>query len=160
MRKRNLIWLVWLAAGAVCVISLWYGYSQRAEPKRVVARINNYVMTLEDFEDGIAHSPYRIYRKRDLGELLDLAVRKQVLIQEAEREGLDKSKSFMKTIERYWRQTLIKELLEKQSRIIYENVGKSKDKQKEAFKAWEDELYKEADIEIYPEVLEEFEEKK
>lgn len=157
MKKRNLIWLI---AAVACVISLWYGYSQRPEQKKVVARINNYVMTLEDFEDGIAHSPYRVYRKRDLEGLLDLAVRKQVLIQEAEREGLDKNKSFMKTIERYWRQTLIKELLEKQSQIIYEDVGKSKSKQEEAFKTWEDELYKKANIETYPEVLKEFEEKK
>ena len=157
MRKRNFIWLI---AGVVCVISLWYAYSQRPEQKKVVARINNYVMTLEDFEDGIAHSPYQVQRRRDLEGLLDLAVRKQVLIQEAEKEGLDKNKSFMKTIERYWRQTLIKELVEKQSRIIYENAGKNRNKQEQAFKAWEDELYKKANIEIYPEVLEEFEDKK
>ncbi len=157
MTKRNFIWLI---AGVVCVISLWYGSTQRPEQKRVVARINNYVMTLDDFEDGIAHSPYQVDRRRDLEGLLDLAIRKQVLIQEAEKEGLDKSKSFMKTIERYWRQTLIKELLEKQSQIIYENVGKNRSKQEQAFKAWEDELYKKAHIEIYPEVLEEFKEKR
>ena len=149
---------IWLMVGVVWVIGLCFGCGQKAEEKKVVARINNYVMTVEDFEDEIEYSPYTPDGTKDFEELLELAITKQVLIQEAQRQGLDKRKSFMKTIERYWRQTLIKELLEKESQRIYKNV--SKKKREEAFKTWEDELYKKANIEIYREVLKEFEEKR
>jgi len=155
MRKKSSIWLM---AGVVCVIGLCFGCGQKAEEKKVVARINNYAMTIEDLEDEIKHSPYTGDRITDLEELLDLAIRKQVLIQEAQKQDLDKRKSFMKTIERYWRQTLIKELTEKESQRIYKNV--SKNERKEAFEAWEDELYKKANIEIYREVLKELQEKR
>lgn len=155
MGKKSFIWLM---AGMICVVSFCSGCGQKAEEKKVVARINNYVMTVEDFEDEMEYSPYTPDGTKDFEELLDLAIRKQVLIQEAQRQGLDKRRSFMKTIERYWRQTLIKELLEKESRRIYKDV--SKKEQEEAFKAWEDELYKKANIEIYREVFKQLQEKK
>ncbi len=156
MEKKSFIWLI---LGLVCVVGFCFGCSQKAEEKKVVARINNYVMTLEDLEDEIKHSPYYTGdRTEDLEELLDLAIRRQVLIQEAQRQGMDRHKSFMKTIGRYWRQSLIKELLEKESQRIYKNI--SKKKQKEAFKAWEDGLYKKANIEIYREVLKQLPEKR
>jgi len=150
MGNKNLVWLM---AGAVCIICFCSGCGQKAKEKRVVAKINNYIMTVEDFEDEIKYSPYAGDKTTDLEELLDLAIRKQVLIQEAQRQGLDKQKTFMKTIERYWRQTLIKELLEKETKRIHESV--SKDKQTEALNDWMEELHKKADIKIYKKVLEE-----
>ena len=45
---------------------------------------------------------------------LDLEIGKQLLIQEAQRQGLDRNRTFMKTIERNWKQTLIKELLDRE----------------------------------------------
>lgn len=153
MRKRSFFWLM---IGVVYTISFCSGCGQKAEQKKAAAKINNYVMTVEDLEDEIKYSAHA--GRQNLEEVLDLAIRKQVLIQEAQKQGLDKSKSFMKTIERYWRQTLIKELMEKESQRIYKNVGENK--RKEAFKTWEDELYKKANIEIYREVLIELEDKK
>ena len=155
MGNKNVIWLM---AGMICAVSLCFGCGRKGEEEKVAAKINNYLMTVEDLEDEIRHSPRFGDKKGDLQEALDLAIRKQVLIQEAQRQGLDKQKAFMKTIERYWRQTLIKELTKKESQRIYKNV--SKNKREEAFKAWEDELYKKANIEIYGDVLREFEEKK
>ena len=148
MGKRNFLWLM---IGVVCAISFCSGCGREAKEKKVVAGINNYVMTVEDFEDEVRHSPYGGDKTKDLEELLDLAIRKQVLIQEAQKQGLDKRKTFMKTIERYWRQTLIKELLEKETRRIYQGV--SKDKQDKALNDWIEGLYKKARIKINKKVL-------
>ena len=151
MEKKSFIWLI---LGLICVVGFCFGCIQKPEEKKVVARINNYVMTLEDLEDEIKYSPYTGNRTEDLEELLDLAIRRQVLIQEAQRQGVDKHKSFTKTIGRYWRQTLIKELLEKESQRIYKNISKRKQKEAlKALKAWKDELYKKANVEIYREIL-------
>lgn len=147
-----------LMAWAVCMICFCFGCGQRAEEKRVVAKINDYTMTVQDFADEIKYSPAGGDKAEDLEGLLDLAIRKEILIQEAQRQGLDKQTTFMKAIERYWRQALIKELLDKESRRIYQGV--SKDKQDEALQEWMEGIYKKANIKIYRNVLKEWQEKR
>ena len=39
---------------------------------------------------------------------LDSLINRKLLLQEAEREGLDKQKKFLKTIQRFWEQSLLK----------------------------------------------------
>lgn len=154
MKKKNFIW----SAIIVAIACLCFGCGQKAKEEKVVARVNDYVMTVKDLEEEIRNAPYVAEEVRDLEKVLDLAVRKQVLIQEAQRQGLDRKKSFMETIERYWEQALIKELLQKETGRIYENVGK--EKQNKALDDWLEELYKKADIEIYENVLTEVGKKK
>lgn len=154
MKKISLIWLI-----AVFAISCFcLGCGQKQKERKIVARVNDYVMSVDDLENEIAYAPYAAVNAQDIDGLLDLAIRKQVLIQEAQRQRLDRSKSFMKTIERYWEQTLIKELLQKQTRRIYKSVGKQK--QVETLNDWMEGLYRKADIEIYKNVLMELEKEK
>lgn len=155
MRNKSVIWLI---LGGAFIICFCFGCSREAREKKVVARINNYVMTVEDLEDEIKYSSYAAEETQDLQDLLDLAIRREILIQEAQRQDLDKQKSFMKTIERYWRQTLIKELLEEETKRIYQGV--SKDKQDQAMDDWMEGLYKKANIKIYKNVLEEVDSRK
>ncbi len=149
MRRNILVILI-----IVVSISLLYSVSKRntGPGGEVLVRINNYSMTVDDLKDKIKHSPYSSQMISDLEQFLDLAIREQVLIQEAQRQGLDREKTFMRTIERYWAQTLIKELLDKQSQKIYENVNA--DKRDAAMDVWQEELYKKADIKINKDVLE------
>ena len=154
MKKKNFI----LSSIIVGIACLCFGCGQKPKEEKVVARVNDYVMTVKDLEEEIRNAPYVAEEVRDLEKVLDLAVRKQVLIQEAQRQGLDRKKSFMETIERYWEQALIKELLQKETGRIYENVGK--EKQNKALDDWLEELYKKADIEIYENVLTEVGKKK
>lgn len=147
MKKRIFIYLIVIISMSL----LYFGCSKMEEPKRAVVKVNNFYMTEEDLRDKIAHSPYSREMSKNLEEFLDIAIREQVLIQEAQKQGLDKGKTFMKTIERYWVQTLIKELLDKQTKKIVQSV--SQDKRDAAMEAWINELYKKADIKIYNNVL-------
>lgn len=146
------IGFICLIIGIVLISAIYW--SRDRKPQKVLARINNYVMTVDDFKDEIKYSPYA--GDEDIQRLLDLAIRKQILIQEAQRRGLDREKTFMETIERYWKQTLIKELLEEETSRIYKTV--SKDKQAEALNDWTEGLYKKADIKIYEDVLQKLKE--
>ena len=47
MEKKSFIWLI---LGLVCVVGFCFGCIHKPGGKKVVARINNYVMTLEDIE--------------------------------------------------------------------------------------------------------------
>ena len=51
-------------------------------------------------------------------EYLGALIEKEVLLQEAQRQGIDREKGFMKSIENYWEQALLKILLERKSREI------------------------------------------
>lgn len=148
--RRNFVWMMLIALSVICFC---FGCSKKDQDGKIIAKINNYSMTVQDLQDEIEHSPYTTRKENGLENILDLAIRKQVLIQEAQRQGLDRKQSFMKTIERYWEQTLIRELIQKESAIISQRVNK--DKQEEALNIWLEGLYKKAKIEINKETLQE-----
>ena len=87
--------------------------------KRIIARINNYELTVSDFNNEIGSLLMRKYLARDplkaKEELLEQLITKKVLLQEAQRQNFDKDRNFMREIERYWEQALLKLLLKKKS---------------------------------------------
>ena len=149
MIKREFIWLI---VSLLLIACFCAACSQKPDEKKVVARINDYVMTVKDLKEEIEHAPYSAKQKQNLEEALDLAIRKQILIQEAQRRGLDRKKSFMQTIERYWEQTLIKELIKEQSLKVYKSSATMAEKDK-ALDVWMDGLYQKAKIKIYRNAL-------
>ncbi len=102
------------------------GYFGGNEDEQVVARINNYNMTVEDLNYELSRVPHdRIYMlesEEGRREYLNNLIEKEILLQEAQRKGIDKEKNFMRSIENYWEQTLIKILLERQNREIVSGV--------------------------------------
>ncbi len=116
-----------VAIASVLAIALLMTACARKEPsERIVAVINDYRMTVEDFNyeskevlrTGIGIGDIAIAKE----DILDALIIKEVLLQEAQKAGLDKDKNFMKTIELYWEQTLLRNLLAKKSREIEKAV--------------------------------------
>lgn len=129
MSKAKIIFgisvIVLLALSGYLLVKLFKGeniYTSKNVVKDILSEVNNYRMTVGDFKDEIKGllPPERemlaTYQGRK--EFLDDIIRKEILLQEAQRQNLDKDKDFMKTIERYWEQTLIKTLLDKKSKQI------------------------------------------
>jgi len=71
----------------------------------VIAKINNYEVTAGDIRDEA-----RLTAKSK-ESVLDEIITKKILLQEAQKKNLDKDKGFMKEIERYWEQALLKLLI-------------------------------------------------
>lgn len=96
----------------------------------ILAEVNNYWMTVEEFKEEVGNLSATEMKKlatyRGKKEFLDTIIKREVLLQEAQRQGLDKDKDFMKTIEKYWEQALLQTLLKKKSREIVETVRVSK----------------------------------
>ena len=102
-----------LFAGCSCVTE--------GSDKRVVAKINKYNMTADDLKYELKNLPYDEVELLEEGrskEYLDRLIEKEILLQEAQRLGLDREKDFMKSIESYWEQTLLRLLLERKSKEI------------------------------------------
>lgn len=171
----------------IALISLIAGCSPGNKAKdKVVAQINKYKMTEEDFRYEFKNAPYDevAFLKTEKGrrEYLGGIIEKEVLLQEAQHMGIDREKDFMKSIESYWEQALLRILLERKSREIsglahvydneieeyYKNSGEKQPfakvkneirnilkqkKETETMNAWIEELKKKAYIKINEEVL-------
>lgn len=100
--------------------------SKREEPKEIVAQINDYYMSVEDFTENLkVFTVYRAASVRTLEDkmsILDDLITKEILLQEAQTLNLHKDKRFIRTIENYWKQTLLKVLIEKKANEISDSV--------------------------------------
>ncbi|MDD5165858.1 MAG: peptidylprolyl isomerase [Candidatus Omnitrophica bacterium] len=94
---------------------------------RVLAKINNYEMTVSDLQDEarMAHKPKE--------ELLREFISKKVLIQEALKLNFDKDKAFMKEIEKYWEQALLKLLFKVKSEELLRAIRVNDDEVRQAY---------------------------
>ncbi len=85
----------------------------------LVARINNYEMTVDDFKAEARTASVNRYasgtEEAAKEELLEEMITRNVLLQEAQEHNFDKDKAFMKEIEKYWEQSLLKLLIKKKS---------------------------------------------
>ncbi len=88
--------------------------SQADDKSDIVVRVNDRNITADEFRYALGESykkgiePLTESEKLDL---LDQMIKKELLIQEAKRRNLDQDEDFRRTIETYWEQTLIRNLL-------------------------------------------------
>lgn len=127
-----------------------YGCGSHSMPpgeEKVIAKINNYNMTAEDFRD----SARAVSGTRE--EVLDQLITKNILIQEAQKENFDKDKAFMKEIERYWEQALLKILIKKKTAEFSADFKGDEKKVEMAMDRWVKNLRSRANVKIYKENL-------
>ncbi len=89
---------------------------EETEKGEVLASINDYELTLKEFEDQLVselelEKDFKL-TKEAKKEFLDQLIRKEILIQEAKKLDLDRKEKFINAIQRYWEATLIKNLME------------------------------------------------
>jgi hypothetical protein len=83
------------------------GCAKEYDKNQVVAQVNNYSVTINDFK----HEAGMIIPGASKELILQDIITKELLLQEAQKMKLDKNKIFMKEIEDYWKQSLIKRLI-------------------------------------------------
>ena len=85
--------------------------------EKVVAKIDKFELTVDDFKEGVNPLLVKKYSvhssKQQKDQILEELIAKEILLQEAQRLNLDKQRSFMKEIEGYWEQALMKSLINK-----------------------------------------------
>ena len=136
----------------------------KRDENTVLATINKYKLTVADFK---SEAKYRLsgnlseadFEKAKEG-MLDEIITKKLLIQEAQKQSFDKDKAFIKEIERYWEQALLKLLYNKKSQELLREISMSERdpgsrdrKVQQALNAWIEDLKKHVDIKKYKENL-------
>jgi len=129
--------------------------TKKPDKSQVVAEINNYQLTIDDFkyEAGLSLSG------ASKEQILQDIITKELLLQEAQKNSLDKNRRFMKEIENYWKQTLIKRLIYIKGEEFLASVEGIENKELRMKKAqelldqWVNELKNKAKIKKYDQVL-------
>lgn len=116
------------------------GRQEKAEglfEDREVASVNDYKIIVSDFKTAV--NPVLEYEK--VGEsdwvakdaILDNLITKKLLIMEAQNQGLDRDRVFMKEVERFWEQSLVKLLLKKKGREFATHISVSEDEMRQEY---------------------------
>jgi hypothetical protein len=100
------------------------GCGSKPKDKVVLARVNNYEITSEEFEHEFKASSYASAdTPQAREEFLNNLINRKLILQEAQRRGLDKDRAFLKMIERFWEQSLLKLYLDQKMREIAKNTA-------------------------------------
>lgn len=136
------------------ILALILGCGRRgSQDRQILAKVNNYEIGLQEFEEEFKGSPYAgdntPQAKR---EFLKNLINRKLILQDAEKKGLDKDKDFLRMVERFWEQSLLKLALDKKSREIA-GITINKEKQNQMMNEWADGLNRNAQIQINDELL-------
>jgi hypothetical protein len=83
------------------------GCAKKPDKDRIIARVNDYKVTMDDFKREADLSLPGASREQVMKDLIT----RELLVQESQKIGIDKNPEFMKEIEDYWKQTLIKQMI-------------------------------------------------
>jgi|GEM_PF-731465 len=94
-----------------------YHSMKNATPEDEIAlTINDRVITRKELEHRLADDPLTrdIFAARNRDDALQSIITKELLIQEAQRRGINREESFRRSVQNFYEQSLIKILLERQ----------------------------------------------
>jgi len=140
----------------VFVMVMVSGCSRPDSGGEALLKVNDYTMSVEEYVREVNElSDFERAGKTD-SELLEGIVEKKLMLQEAQRLGLDKEKPFMKMIERYWEQSLLRRIIERKMAEFSgddRNQKVRREETKKAFKEWIASLKGRAEIVIDKDLL-------
>lgn len=145
--KMIILFGVMFIAGCTCPLP---------KDKKALAKINNYEITQEEFEEQFKDSPYsRDNTLEARNDFLKVLIGQKLILQDAQAKGLDKKEEFLKMIEKFWEQSLLKLALQTKSLEIASSA-KLKDNQQgqdQLMNDWMSKLEKQASISVDSDLL-------
>lgn len=106
------------------MVMLIGGCGPANKDKSALVKINNYEINKEEFEEGFKTSSFGVTDSEESRkEFLENLIDRKLILQDAQKQGLDKEASFLKAIERFWEQSLLKIALDKKSKEIAGSVS-------------------------------------
>ena len=108
----------------LCLALILFAGCARKQDKDILVRINNYQITFAEFDEEFKNSPYnRDDTLVSKVEFLDYLINRKLMLQDAERKNLDKDPEFLKMIEKFWEQSLLRLALDEKAREVEQNIS-------------------------------------
>jgi peptidyl-prolyl cis-trans isomerase C len=116
--------LIILLAVVLILIPVYFTVKKYLIPKPYALRINNFTMTRNEIETYFQKMlPPGEDTPENRREILDALINKKLILQEAEKEGLQKSKEFLAALQDFYEQLLFKMILDKKSKELGSKVS-------------------------------------
>jgi len=135
------------AAAIVITLMLFASGCEKrlAKDKQILAKVNNYEMTVSDFQDEArltrSNKSLSLDEDKAKAQLLKDLINKKIIIQEALKLNFDKDKTFMQEIERYWEQALLKLLFKNKSEELSRTIRVDDSEVRQAFDKMKKKLF-------------------
>jgi hypothetical protein len=116
------------------------GCAKQKAPEPILAKVNNYEITLVEFQERFQNSPYAANDTlKSRKDFLDVLINQKLMLQQAQADGLDKNQDFLRSIERFWEQSLLTRVLERKSNEISGSIIVNNKEIEERYKILEQE---------------------
>jgi len=103
-----------------------FGCGKAPQEKDIVVKINDYEISKQEFEEDFKDSSFGMADTLESRkEFLNNLINQKLILQDAQRKDLDKDKNFLRMIERFWEQSLLKLTIDKKSKQVSGSVSVS-----------------------------------
>jgi hypothetical protein len=120
MRYIYYIIIIFLLLSAIVGLEL---RSKRSPTKDAALIINNRIITTDEFNGLYASQPLYQEGQKGKSDFINSLITKELLIQESQREGIDKEESFRQSIQNFYEQSLIKLLIDRKFTSLHVTVS-------------------------------------
>ena len=126
----------------------------QGDPEPAAAKVNAYVITQRELDvaydraAGVFSNFPQVSPVELKANVLEEMITNQLLVEEAQRMNMDKSPALMREIEAYWRQSLVKAVLDAKSKEFSSVAGVSDDAARARLDAWIASLRAKATVEV------------
>jgi len=98
--------------------------------------VNDYTLSADEFNDLLDDSGIAKDEPKQKQAFLDNLITRKLILQQAQKEGLDKEGDFLKSIERFWEQSLLKIVIDKKISEAANNIEVTEQDIASYYKDW------------------------
>ena len=110
--------------------------SERKETGESAVRINAYALTADEFGELFSEQGLADDTPENRANFLNNLITQKLLLEEGQRLGLDTEKAFLRSIERFWEQSLLKSVVDRKVREISENITVTESEMEAYYRKW------------------------
>ena len=97
----------------VIILLILGGCAKKEKPAIEIGEIK---VTADEFKEAFRASRFAEYKELGHADFLNTFLKRKLILKEAERLGLDKDPEFLKDVQYFWEQSLLKLVLARQSK--------------------------------------------
>jgi hypothetical protein len=132
-KNKPYIWCILLIT-AVCLPAS--SCAKRPATDKTAVKVNDYSITAAEFNELFSEAKDQADTPEARKRFLDNLIMRKLLLQEAQGEGLDKQKDFLKAIENFWEQSLLKIVVDKKIQEVSRNITVTDKELEDYYNKW------------------------
>ena len=130
------------------------GCKKEAPTQPSVIMINDIIFTQEEFEDAYQRSQYAKQNTPESRKIfLDRYISTKLILLAAEEQGLDKDPRFLKDVEQFWQQSLLKLMIDQKTREVSKGQKVSEKEMRAFYASMREEHFKDKPFEEVQETI-------